>query len=102
MVCFILYLAQGVMTASEYWTCFTSGIKNMLNSLLLMVLAFLFAKVNAAIGFTYYMIQIAESFMTPHFLPRQSQCSCTWQRDSSSKIRCFCRARSSRVLSEHP
>ena len=63
------------MTASEYWTCFTSGIKNMLNSLLLMVLAFLFAKVNAAIGFTYYMIQIAESFMTPHFLPRQSQCS---------------------------
>ena len=26
------------MTASEYWTCFTSGIKNMLNSLLLMVL----------------------------------------------------------------
>ncbi len=68
-VCFVLYLAQGVMTASEYWTCFTSGIKNMLNSLLLMVLAFLFAKVNAAIGFTYYVIQIAESFMTPHFLP---------------------------------
>ena len=64
------------MTASEYWTCFTSGIKNMLNSLLLMVLAFLFAKVNAAIGFTYYMIQIAESFMTPHFLPRSAEKEC--------------------------
>ena len=68
-VCFVLYLAQGVMTASEYWTCFISGIKNMLNSLILMVLAFLFAKVNEQIGFTYYMIHVSESFMTPQFMP---------------------------------
>ena len=69
VVCFILYLSQGVMTASDYWTCFISGIKNMLNSLILMVLAFLFAEVNARIGFTYYMIHISESFMTPQFMP---------------------------------
>lgn len=68
-VCFILYLAQGVMTASEYWNCFITGIKNMLGSLILMVLAFLFAKVNEKIGFTYYMIEISESLMTPHLMP---------------------------------
>lgn len=68
-VCFILYLSQGVMTAAEYWSCFINGIKNMLNSLILMVLAFLFAEVNSQIGFTYYMIHVAESVMTPELMP---------------------------------
>ena len=37
--------------------------------LVMMVLAFLFAKVNAEIGFTYFMIEISESLMTPHLMP---------------------------------
>ena len=69
VVCFFLYLIQGVMTASEYWDCFITGIKNMLNSLILMVLAFLFARVNAEIGFTYYVIMISEKLMTPQLMP---------------------------------
>lgn len=68
-VCFVLYLAQGVMTAGEYWECFIGGLKNMLNSILLMILAFLFADMNEKIGFTYYMIHTAERFMTPQLMP---------------------------------
>ena len=68
-VCFILYISQKVMKPSEYWDCFIDGIKNMLNSLILMVLAFLFAEVNSRIGFTYYMIHTAETFMSPQLMP---------------------------------
>ena len=69
IVCFILYISQKVMNASEYWDCFINGIKNMLNSLILMVLAFLFAEINRKIGFTYYMIHSVESFMSPQLMP---------------------------------
>ena len=68
-VCFIVYIAEGVITPSEYWECFINGIKNMINSLMLMILAFLFADMNEKIGFTYYMIHTAEKFMTPQLMP---------------------------------
>lgn len=68
-VCFVLYVAQGVMTAYEFWDCCVQGIKNMINSILLMILAFLFAEVNSQIGFTYYMIHTAEAIMTPQLMP---------------------------------
>ncbi|MCQ2398255.1 MAG: hypothetical protein MJ052_03010, partial [Sphaerochaetaceae bacterium] len=69
VVCFVLYLPQKVLTAFDYWDCFVAGIKNMMNSLILMVLAFLFAEVNSKIGFTYYMIHTAERLMTPEIMP---------------------------------
>ncbi|MCR5482130.1 MAG: sodium:proton antiporter [Clostridia bacterium] len=68
-VTFLFYLAQGVITPGEYWECTIKGIKNMLTSMLLMVMAFLFAEVNSQIGFTYYMIHTAEKFMTPELMP---------------------------------
>lgn len=70
-VCFVLYLVQGVMTANEYWECFISGIKNMLNSIILMILAFLFADMSERIGFTYFMIHSAESVFinAPQLMP---------------------------------
>jgi len=70
-VCFVLYLVQGVMTASEYWDCFVSGIKNMLNSIILMILAFLFADMSEKIGFTYYMIHSSEALFinAPQLMP---------------------------------
>lgn len=68
-VCFVVYLAEGAITASEYWECFISGIKNMLNSIMLMILAFLFADMSEKIGFTYYMINSASRLMTPQLMP---------------------------------
>lgn len=68
-VMFVFYMVQGVMTGEEFWECFVQGIKNMINSLMLMVLAFLFAEVNSQVGFTYYMIHTAERFMTPALVP---------------------------------
>lgn len=70
-VCFVLYLLQGVMTAGEYWDCFITGIKNMLNSIILMILAFLFADMSEKIGFTYFMIHSAEALFinNPQFMP---------------------------------
>lgn len=70
-VCFVLYLVQGVMTAGEYWECFINGIKNMLNSIILMILAFLFADMSEKIGFTYYMIHSSEALFVnmPQLMP---------------------------------
>lgn len=68
-VMFVFYLGQGIMTGDEFWDTFLIGLKNMINSLILMVLAFLFAEASSRIGFTYYMIHTAEKFMTPELLP---------------------------------
>lgn len=66
---FVLYLAQNVMTADDFTDTALQGIKNMILPLMLMVLAFLFAEVNAQIGFTYYVISSASQYMTPQLMP---------------------------------
>ncbi len=68
-VCFVYYIAEGVLTAEEYWDCTMNGIKNMFNSIMLMILAFLFAAVNEEIGFTQYMIESSLRWMTPQLMP---------------------------------
>ncbi len=66
---FVFYLAQGVITPLEFWDTSIHGMKNMLTSIMLMVLAFLFAAMNEQIGFTYYMINSASRWMTPQLMP---------------------------------
>ncbi len=66
---FVFYLAQGVITPTEFWDTSIHGMKNMLTSIMLMVLAFLFAAMNEQIGFTYYMISSASRWMTPQLMP---------------------------------
>lgn len=66
---FVLYLAQNIMTADEFTDITLQGIKNMILPLMLMILAFLFAEVNAEIGFTAYTISSAATIMTPQLMP---------------------------------
>lgn len=66
---FASYLFQGVMTAEDFVDVALEGFKNMLMPLLLMVLAFLFAEVNDAIHFTYFVITSATNIMTPELMP---------------------------------
>lgn len=66
---FVFYLLQGVMDAETFVDVCIEGFKNMLLPLLLMVLAFLFARVNREIHFTEYVINTATSLVTPNFLP---------------------------------
>ena len=66
---FAFYLIQGLMTAEEFVDVCLDGFKSMILPLLLMVLAFLFARVNAEIHFTEYVINTGASLVTPKFLP---------------------------------
>ena len=66
---FIAYLAQNLMSAEDFSDITLQGIKNMILPLMLMVLAFLFAEVNAVIGFTAYVIDSASQLMTPALMP---------------------------------
>ena len=69
IVSFVLFMAQRVMNAEEFWDLLIQGIKNMILPLMLMVLAFLFAAMNEQIGFTAYVIKAATNFMTPAIMP---------------------------------
>lgn len=66
---FAFYQLQGLMTAEEFVDICLEGFKNMILPLFLMVLAFLFAHVNAKIHFTDYVIHTATQAITPNFLP---------------------------------
>ena len=66
---FVSYLFQNIMPADEFTDIALQGIKNMILPLMLMVLAFLFAAVNAEIGFTAYVISSASKIMTPQLMP---------------------------------
>jgi Na+/H+ antiporter NhaC len=66
---FIAFLAQNLMSAEDFTDVTLQGIKNMILPLLLVVLAFMFAEVNAMIGFTAYVIQTASQVMTPQLMP---------------------------------
>ena len=66
---FVLYLVQGLMTAEDFVDVSLEGFKSMILPLLLMVLAFLFARVNAEIHFTEYVIKTATGLVTPAFMP---------------------------------
>lgn len=66
---FVLFLGQNLMTAEEFTDIVLQGIRNMILPLMLMVLAFLFAEVNDAIGFTEYVITSAAQVMTPALAP---------------------------------
>jgi len=66
---YLFYLLQNVMNAEEFVDTCVDGFKNMLLPLLLMVLAFLFARVNSEIHFTEYVITSATKLVVPKLVP---------------------------------
>ena len=66
---FFFYLGQGVMTAEEFCEYCIEGVKNMIQPTLILILAFLFAKINAELHFTEFIISVATSLVTPKLLP---------------------------------
>lgn len=68
-LCFVLFVAQKLLTAEEFWDYSIEGIKNMILPLALMVLAYIFAAVNDQIGFTRYIIDVAVAYASPQLLP---------------------------------
>lgn len=69
VVMFIMYMAQNIMPASEFWDIIIKGIQNMILPLMLMVMAFVFADMNEQIGFTKWCIESATTIMTPATAP---------------------------------
>ena len=65
IVMFILYMAQKLMSAADFWDVFIKGLQNMVLPLLLMVMAFEFGDMNATIGFTKWCIETGSTVMTP-------------------------------------
>jgi len=66
---FVIYLAQGLMTAVEFADLCIKGICNMVLPLMLMVLAWCFAAVNDQIGFTQYVIDTVSANVSVAMLP---------------------------------
>ena len=69
VVMFIMYMAQNIMPAAEFWDIIIQGIQNMILPLMLMVMAFVFADMNEQIGFTKWCIESATTVMTPATAP---------------------------------
>ena len=69
VVMFIMYMAQNIMSAAEFWDIIIKGIQNMILPLMLMVMAFVFADMNEQIGFTKWCIESATNVMTPATAP---------------------------------
>jgi len=69
VVMFVMYMAQNIMSAAEFWEIIIQGIQNMILPLLLMVMAFVFADMNETIGFTAWCIESATKVMTPATAP---------------------------------
>ena len=68
-IMFIMYMAQNIMSAAEFWDIIIKGIQNMILPLMLMVMAFVFADMNDQIGFTKWCIESATTIMTPATAP---------------------------------
>ncbi len=68
-VMFVMYMAQNLMSAMEFWDIIIKGIQNMILPLMLMVMAFVFADMNETIGFTAWCIESATHVMTPATAP---------------------------------
>ena len=66
---FVIYLAQGLMTAVEFADLCIKGLCNMILPLMLMVLAWAFAAVNDEIGFTQYVIDTVSANVSVAMLP---------------------------------
>ena len=69
VVMFVMYMAQNIMSAAEFWDIIIKGIQNMILPLMLMVMAFVFADMNEQIGFTKWCIESATNIMTPATAP---------------------------------
>ncbi len=65
----VVYPAQGIMTANDFWDVFIKGIQNMTLPLLLMVAAFEFGTMNEQIGFTRWCIDTGAAHMTAATAP---------------------------------
>lgn len=65
----VIYTAQGIMTANEFWDVFIKGLQNMTLPLLLMVTAFEFGTMNETIGFTRWCIETGSEHMTAATAP---------------------------------
>ena len=69
LVMFVMYMAQNIMSAMDFWDIIIKGIQNMILPLMLMVMAFVFADMNEQIGFTKWCIESATTVMTPATAP---------------------------------
>lgn len=69
VVMFVLYMAQDLMSAADFWDVFIKGLQNMVLPLLLMVMAFEFGDMNETIGFTKWCIETGTQVMTPATAP---------------------------------
>ncbi len=66
---FFFYVFQGIMDEEEYFDLIIEGVKNMLLPLIMVVLAYMFAAGNEAIGFLDYVITTATANVSPQMLP---------------------------------
>jgi Na+/H+ antiporter NhaC len=66
---FFFYVFQGIIDEMEFFDLLIEGVKNMLLPLIMVVLAYMFAAGNEAIGFIDYVITTATANVTPQMLP---------------------------------
>jgi Na+/H+ antiporter NhaC len=65
----ILYLAQRIMTLTQYMNALLEGITGMANLIFTILIAFMLDGINQHVGFSEYIIGIFTRFISPSLLP---------------------------------
>ncbi|MDR2133117.1 MAG: hypothetical protein LBP30_07220 [Clostridiales Family XIII bacterium] len=65
----ILYLAQRIMTLTQYMNAILEGVTSMANLVFTILIAFTLASINESLGFSEYVIGIFTRFVSPSLLP---------------------------------
>jgi Na+/H+ antiporter NhaC len=65
----ILYLAQRIMTLTQYMNALLDGVTSMANLVFTILIAFTLAGINEKLGFSEYVIGVCTRFVSPTILP---------------------------------
>jgi Na+/H+ antiporter NhaC len=65
----LLYIAQRIMTLTQYLNTFLEGVTSMANLIFTILIAFTLAGINEKLGFSEYVIGVFTKFISPSLLP---------------------------------
>jgi Na+/H+ antiporter NhaC len=65
----VLYMAQRIMTLTQYMNALLEGVTSMANLILTILIAFTLAGINENLGFSEYVIGVFTSYVSPTLLP---------------------------------
>ena len=83
---FIMYLAQRIMTLTQFMNGFLEGITNMANLIFIVLIAFVLATENDKMGMSPYVIGVMSEHVSPAILPPMTFLICAFIAFTSGSL----------------